>query len=491
MVNREEYLQSLDSQHEALADECADFLQHLSGQQGLEELAELFSTHRDEVIQTLKADRSHLKMIASFYAALGQVVAFPEIRNEPSMIMNAGSALNLLAVRPPFQSADLSKQCLILAGGALNVLAERWVRSIQHQVEPLVTLLQNISNCLKANYTDKTRVIIVEFPLGNSIPTKLLEEVMKQDGLAYHHIRVSLNRNNSKSVGITREQLMSEKLDALNLQKDDIIMHLDEWISGSNFKTVTSKLAKFAKKKGGARLLPVAMLAGGAISNAEFQNYCNKHDALLREFGWNDFGCRQLFPTLSRPGLYTEQHFFWSEHDRLAGYRKMQHLGSLLGSIVGVVEEMRADPTQFVAMHRCFMEEMAKTEAIDEKTWQKMMENPRDQRVLVELNYPDFLRWKDYAATLDFESNHGNVDDALSSLNDVSKRLLESAKGRPALGIVNFAMLWIRTAEVDPRNPYFIEGHVPVISELPEHLNALAQTFYAELRRDVLRRTVR
>lgn len=464
---------------------CAGRLEAIAGAADQEELATFLNNNSLQVVSALESDLSLRKLIFSF---VKHVPRFPhDMDAAPTILLNIAAFLCLVATRLPAALGNLGPTAYALLVKAVDLLAGRWVVACEHQIHPLVTLLQSILYVIDPLELGPARLLILELPLGNSIPCRLLLELLQARHRKVEMIRVALSRNDSRKVGVTRETLLAQQLQGAALGANDLVVYLDEWNTGVNFSNLASRLARITERSG-AFLLPAAALAPGASERERYASFCQQHDQMACRIGASGEKLRVHFPSLNANTISCEQPFFWSEHDRLAGYRKMQHLGSVLGSIFAIVDDLKNDLDAFEQVRLLLLRDVARTQNPDDDTFAACIGEQRLFREFFEKALPDFENWKREAETIDLTSNAGAVDDVESALMDVSDAIFASTTGRKARVCVTLALLWIRAAESDPRNQYYFRGHVPVISELPQELSLLSRTFYVHLRLAVTKR---
>ena len=79
------------------------------------------------------------------------------------------------------------------------------------------------------------------------------------------------------------------------------------------------------------------------LTSARFKSFESDHDALAHKVGVRGSEFRIDVPEMkSLLGLKGEP-FFWSESDRINGYRKMQFLGSILSSLKQMIDHLASN----------------------------------------------------------------------------------------------------------------------------------------------------
>ncbi|AZZ37324.1 hypothetical protein CIK05_11160 [Bdellovibrio sp. qaytius] len=403
----------------------------------------------------------------------------------PSIILNIGNMFNTLAVvltdsLDPDVSVQLESQVTL----SLKILAKKWVAASCHQINPLSQALNTVLNIAKSFSAGGARFLILELPIGNTIPTRALESIFEKEGLLFELLRISLNRNDKSNVGLTRADILKEKLNEFKLDKNTVIIYIDEWVTGSNFNTITKILEKFATEKS-VFLIPVALQVKDAEREVRYNSYQKFHNSLTKKIGHSGDQLRIIFPALG-PEEENDQRFFWTENDRLAGYRKMQHFGSVLSSIVEVVDELLVNDDSLKTAHSEIMRLLANEENINDKDWLTL--TPKSFRDAIQENYSAFVDWKKEVITYKFQSNMGECSDTSDSMNEINTALSEKAENTKAKLPVLAALALIKVKEVNPRDQYYFKDHVPVVSELNNGLELLSEIFISELTLDIIHR---
>jgi hypothetical protein len=173
--------------------------------------------------------------------------------------------------------------------------------------------------------------------VGNSLPTAVLERCLK-GSWSTDVLRISLSRNDGTLQGLTRQDLLRKKLEVAKISKNDIIVYLDEWNTGVNFNRVSELLTKLIPS--GAFLFCAGMLTSLAESHERYGSFCKDHDIIMKQWGQNGSEFRAVLPRIPsrlRGGGY----FFWSENDRMSGFRKMQIHGSIFSTFDTTIQRLR------------------------------------------------------------------------------------------------------------------------------------------------------
>lgn len=362
---------------------------------------------------------------------------------------------------------------------SIDRLSEHVLVLAEPQVSALLTAVRETASFLSGlSLGGSSRVILLELPVGNSIPCKLLEVALQRKGVRTERVRVSLNRNDKSSAGVTREELLIRTLGEIALQKDDIVVLMDEWISGSNFSTVTRLIARIATRAR-AFFLPVAMVTAGAEREARHGTYVQQHDRLLGGFGVG--GARFHFQIPPLKTVFPRRvDFFWSEYDRLAGYRKMQFTGSVVSSLYAAVEALKASDAK-LAEAREFILAVAANQGRTAPRSRGI--DPAWLRSKYDRSYDAFQEQREQLANIQHRSNDDGVaeepDQALMEVCEQVRTVLADERVRFC---VNHALAYeFQRLNRDPADRYYFPGHAPVIVELEGEMRLMHDAVMAHL----------
>lgn len=455
------------------AELAVSFLCFLSRIQHLLDLAEYLDKSKQKLVESLTNNLPMRKLILLFMEQHRRLSIENLKSSSPTLLLNIASMLNLLQYELPNMIVDTGLKELILQ--AIKVLAVRWVDASSNQVEELFCLFNEILEIIRTFSLGSARIILINCPVGNSIPLMLLRALLEKDNLAIHELQVSLSRNDSKKRGITREELLAERMDEFGVRPNDLFIYIDEWLTGSNFNNLIKKLEKLALERN-ACLLAAGILGVSSTKEPRFISFQAEHDRICGRLGIKGSKLRITLPLLNE-NCRTGQIFFWSEFDRLAGYRKMQFYGSVFSSIVGIVEEIHENEVLRSAVRVRLMESDEGMSSSSEEVFAAALIDGVTFTKFFESGYKDFVAWKEEAATIELISNMGDVTDPEAAFEEIATVVTNSLKGREADKCVKLAVLWGQVAEIDARDPYYFKGHVPVITTLEDDLRVLHCSF--------------
>lgn len=390
----------------------------------------------------------------------------------------------------------------------LEAFAEAYINACKSQLPGLRDMCRLVSDTV-AETTGRRRVVLLEFPTGNSIPVRLLEHALTEQQVPFEVLSASLSRNDSKRAGITREALIAERITAASLSTGDVVVYVDEWNTGTNFATLAQFLAK-ALGPSNSTFVPVALVSSTAKQDARYTSRVEQHDKLSARV------ITRGSPRIEFPALPTTvadaPPFFWAEHDRLAGYRKIQVFGAMFSSLDAAIERLAADPAR---RQRAFNIAVEVQEAAEydpnSDEWKQRRAIDLTKRLATRAAVPviefalrhapkpllPFLRRhlvgrlpvglhlvrmmsREFPAMLAsyrelrpaiqkivHESNTEPVDDVYLAIDQLGALVEGIVRGSPAERIIVLAqMLEEHEGGVDPADRYYFKAHTPVLTKL-------------------------
>jgi len=398
---------------------------------------------------------------------------------------SAGAATNVLSVFSTFSGclhdAGAPDALLEAARGIVEAAARRTVLAASAQVDALVGLVERVELLLHA--VGARRVFAVELPVGNSLPTKVVVSSLLPRGFEIEAVRISLSRNDSKKAGRRRVDILREKLSAAGTGPDDVVLLVDEWVTGANFKAIT-KLVSAILRDTGATFAPFALLADSASSDPRYERFTTRHDQKTAGLPGEPVDFRIVVPEL--PVELTALPFFWSEQDRIAGYRKMQVWGSIFSSLHEAVEHLaKNEEARRNAMLYCI-------ESGLDAGFEQAVDGLRKPEVFDEMYEEAFA---DYCARADelrglAAGTQAETDAPVEpSVREVVDLLARRLEGTRAKLCVAAASVYLRERKlIEPADRYYFRSHVPMVAELEGAYAAGARTLLGYLTDAVVRR---
>jgi hypothetical protein len=412
---------------------------------------------------------------------MAQAIGHPNGLRDPTILTDVSTLLSELLYRyvDAFSGQDRASTEQVLRD-ALDAVAADLVDTCLPQIRSLGQVVFRILQERRV-VAEGRRLVLVELPIGNSIPVQVLRHFLEKHRCTVEVLSVSLSRNDKQRQGITRRQLLQDRLQTI-LEPGDLVIYLDEWLTGSNFRSVSEHIARVLRQspKRDVSLLPVGMLANASRSDRDYLSRVQKHEKLVDSFGFGSDTSsrfRAEFPPVGvivrRPG-----YFFWSEHPWMAGYRKIQLLGMALSIVDEAVEGLMKDPNAWARAVRSFLVHVAKRRAQGDS---RELDFPPDI-----IERPDSFRkscWEDYKQlrgqlevyvqdldqlrAISHPSNLGQCDNPTAAVTELTVRILEIIKDRPAMYCIGLGLAGVENA-LDRRfkRRDVFEEHVPVVVEL-------------------------
>ncbi|RYZ91755.1 MAG: hypothetical protein EOP06_06230 [Proteobacteria bacterium] len=356
-----------------------------------------------------------------------------------------------------YESHGASDDILWIFDDAYPPLFRRFLVAASSQIDSLCQYLLKIRDFFSKLSLDNTRIIIVELPIGNSLPVAVLKSIL--DPVAeIEHVQVSLSRNDKAKFGITREELLKERLQAANPRSTDIVLYLDEWNSGVNFNI----LCKLQSEIIGAEsyFFPCAMLSHQASADCRYQKFCANHNAYLNKWGCNGSEFRQEFSALLLDG-----GFFWAENDRIAGWRKLQLHGSMFSSIDASIQLLKSDSdalNEAISLSLAELASRKKLPTSPSKAFHMLREKFLESCEVYESRRDEFRSCAESLAS------GGIVEDLGSALEEMFEvyRNAGFEEGGEKTAIHVALAYAMRMGSVDPADRFYFKNHAPILVSL-------------------------
>ena len=392
--------------------------------------------------------------------------------DDPSMLTDISGLLSLLLQEYskafPGQHRDPVEDTV---RAALDAIAGDFVAACRSQIRALGRMVCAMLHERTVVAAAK-RLLLVELPVGNSIPTQILCHFLEKHECPVAVVRASLSRNDKASLGVTREQLLADRLQG-GLWKGDLVILVDEWMSGSNFRAISQRIARIVRAVPRASFLPVGMLTEASSAHERYRSHVEAHDGLLAEFGFGPGGesrFRVVFSPLKAIFPRPDRHyFFWSESDRLAGYRKFDPLGRCLATTDRVVEMLMRNPEALPkAIMRMAMHMAVAIRAASGGAGLTAGETKDNDLFLESMRSccEDYRQVREEIRQIEHDSNLGRCDDPVQAIREVCQAVMKKLNGRPAVVCVG---LGLTLAEDDfgtnPEERKILEEHAPLVVE--------------------------
>lgn len=439
------------------------------------------ASKRDAYLALLTTYPPMCKAVERFRADLREGLEHGHDPDDIRLLQPLGAMCHVLLLG--FEEHNAAEDILDALAGVHRRVVLRQLDLAKDQVDALCGFVLHIHDFLGRLTRPTGRTILTELPVGNSVPVKMLARLLG-DHSPVEVRTVSLSRNDSVRAGVTRRELLAADLSAASPQKDDVIVYMDEWNSGANFRT----LCEIHKKclPPAAYFLPAALLTDRAAREPQYQSMCSAHDRLLKPWGVDPDSFRRVLPPL--PSTIGGEYFFWSEHDRTAGYRKMQLYGSLFSTLDAAVAKLRQDDVALrMAARLLVAEEVPDAEC------------PCSPTALADVvveefakGHEDYLRCREEILRAgDGSARGGLIDEFDAAMQPLTQELVRIADHRDAKMVIVLAMAYMqRFGTNDPEDRYFYKTHAPVLVRLDGRAGATHRLTMEHLaaRLDALRR---
>jgi hypothetical protein len=346
---------------------------------------------------------------------------------------------------------------------AMSLSIDSWLKGVASQAERLASAISDIVDMINRIRPPGSRVVLLELPIGNSIPVRMLERKLGDAGHKPLTVCVSLSRNDSAGQGPTRSSFLSQIFTEFGFLDSDVVLYCDEWYSGANFKNLCKLAAKSAKKSPcRVNFLPVALVSANAHKDHRFPDFLRKHEVFVRQAGLGNTDGLFIFPPIESRFM-GDGRLFWAERDRMAGYRKMQYQGTIFATLDAAIEELMGNPEALKVAQRLFCGHGAGGHEVTED----LVNDTDGFRHVFAMSYRDYQSCRASIANIDHATNLGKVTDpdkAFRELIDQYERILGN---RPARLCALVAMIWSwENHRCDYESQYPFPSHVPVVRKL-------------------------
>ena len=252
-------------------------------------LVEMNETRKDAVRNLLRQQNWLCPLALDFIEPPSHVAAHlrPSDMSDPMVQSNLCVLLSQLVDEYPkcFEGVDQCKVDHFLRR-AMSQSIDSWLEGVAGQAERLASATSEMVVMINRICQPGSRVVLLEFPIGNSIPVRMLERKLAAARHKPFTICVSLSRNDSVGEGPTRSSFLSKAFTEFGFLDNDIVLYCDEWCSGANFKNLCKIAAKFARKPlCRVIFLPVALVSASAHKDHRFPHFLRKHEVFVRQAG--------------------------------------------------------------------------------------------------------------------------------------------------------------------------------------------------------------
>ena len=383
-----------------------------------------------------RAMKSHLTSHASFRKVIiGYDVKTESLRSHPkwqeapfALYGMALLAHRLYVEAPNFAGTDLPD----LERWALAIVDHFLGGFLEAQKNQVTSLLASVRKMgeLVSSLAGVRPVILLEFPIGNSIPTKLLARILEQEKTTFSVVRCGIPRKN-KSGSHTKKDLLVEQLQTgTSLPENCLVVYLDEWNSGANFREICGLLSTQLRSSG-VQFVPAALLSPTSSSHDRYASHVREHDRIVAKSSLRQVVGEDLRFTMAplATGLVSPAgtQFFWGEYDRLSGYRKMQVWGAVFSSLDCAVALLKSDG-DYRRRLICFL---LLSSGYSESTAPTLVEMLQyiECQLLCE-GFTDYEKAKSALMSIALPSNRGGNVDIDVEIGTMAKAVTEKVQGQ-------------------------------------------------------------
>lgn len=434
------------------------------------QLGQLHEGNRANVLRLLRGEHALCGSAQELYVSWTGSGVRPDHFRDPSMLTDIASLLSLLLkIYVAAFTGDNRQTIEDVITAALDSIAQEFVAVCRPQVRAIEQMVSTTLHEAKV-VRDSARLLLVELPVGNLIPLRLLHHFLRKQGCRVETVQVPLCRNDSASHGMTRKEMLKDRLQGA-IRGGDLVVLVDEWLSGANFKTITQYVGAIVRAVPNASFLPIAMLADYSSTNEHYLSCVRAHKKLLKEFGFGSEKTSRFriqFPPLEVLVSRGDRHyFFWSEHDRLTGTRKVYPAAMCFAAVDAAVETLMKDPERWrEALLRMLMH-MAPAMRAESGLPTQEDENDGLFDIPLEKCYEDYTRIKGELQAVQHACNLGRCDDPVQAFREIRDALMQKIEGRPASICVGLGLALVEDDFLnDSWKPRVRREHTPILVEV-------------------------
>ena len=419
----------------------------------------LLQIARDPTISWLRSESSSARILQKFVRTSKLLLVHDPALTDPTLLLNLASLFVFL--RADVERSQDIREALLRSA---RFMVDRLLDHAQAQVVALCAVVREVAHYLLSLGSLPPRVILIELPIGNSLPSKMLHNKLQQADINVQTILVSLNRNDAIEKGMKRKTLLQQKLMELGITQNDFVILADEWLSGTNFYHITN-IIESVVKSAGAFFLPVALMTAKSKEAPRYKTYIQNHNKIVSRLGISGEAFRFVFPSLAHIAK-DERYFFWGEHDRLAGYRKVQIMGAIASAIIKSIEELDA-PQNLKRSYAMWLHLVERDLEKSEAARAKATVTFGDYTALWKNSYKCRSQFIDRLKTLDDLSNIDADADAGEATQRVCEKVLLLASETDFSTGFSFIIPYLLAeAARDIQDRYYFNHHVPLIVNL-------------------------
>jgi hypothetical protein len=130
----------------------------------------------------------------------------------------------------------------------------------------------------------RSRILLIELPIGKSFPTKLLEQTLVQNGYWSTVLRIALARANDTGRDRKRVELLADIVNGSGISANDLVVYLDERWNGTNFATISGLLERAPLEDPYTLTRDIRLISARRATRAETRSYHlrDSHEEAIR-----------------------------------------------------------------------------------------------------------------------------------------------------------------------------------------------------------------
>ena len=475
----EQFQEHLRDMKENIKNDCIDLtfrnlteiLTFLSNKFDFPKIIDYHNRNSEDILRAIGSSFTSQKVIGETFNKTHILVKHENnFQDFPAILNYCSFVVFLLEDYPVKIGNDGIEEDLLLM---LDRLIQLLLNSFEDQALVIRRAFIKIIEYFKTLNLGNSRIIFLELPIGNSIPIQLLKLMLQNEGIRCDTIIVSLSRNDKAKLKIKRIDLIKEKFQEYHFKDFDILVYIDEWFSGRNFEVICELIEKIIPKK--VTFYPFALISESSKEMKEYVTRSKKHDINLRKVGLDGEHYRFIIPKIKTHfKLINKEQFFWSEYDRLAGYRKMQLMGSIVSSVNSALTVLSEDNEIFELVRKTLLLEALEKNDIKKEIWNDSIQT---KKLFLE-SYEDYKSILPEIENIKDESNIGKVVDIDKDIENLVNKILDITDKRKAKICLTFAITFLlNLGGINAVDRYYFSHHVPLITKLEGKALLLNQKF--------------
>jgi len=213
--------------------------------------------------------------------------------------------------------------------------------SLKDYCNDIVTFVQ------KNNYLN---ICLIESPLGNVVPVQVLCAIFKKNKINAKKISLSLPRNDRSKFGLTFSEVITNNVDSMT-NGIDLVIYIDDVISGSRFRKISTSLSKNLKNKSVKLVICALVVKPHPFPNFVWKPEYKKNRSIIKERALEFQKEHSFFPWFEIPDLpklkiddglpvVYESPIAWGEQPIVAGIKKVNFIFNILEQFESILNDI-------------------------------------------------------------------------------------------------------------------------------------------------------